>query len=85
MLTQRFERLFQRLLVTFLAYDEAPRVVDRLPELAAARTDLDRARSQIADERRAIHERTKRDRLVRKTAISDEDMAVLRVRGTISG
>lgn len=85
MLSPRFKRLFQRLLVTFIAYDEAPRTVDRLPELAAARTELDQARSEIADERRVIHQRTKRARLVKKTAISDEDVAVLQVRGPISG
>ena len=51
MLTDRFSRLFGRLLSRWVAYQDAPRDPSRVTELAAARLALDDARSEIARER----------------------------------
>ena len=82
MLTRRFERLFRRLVSTFIAYDNAPRTPYRVAELAAARTQLDQIRSDIAAER-SVMERRQQANAFRKTAVSDHDLAVLRIQGMI--
>jgi len=84
MLTRRFEQLFERLLSRFLAYDDAPRTADRVTELAAARTELDEIRGEIAAERVVVHRRMQRARADKMTTVSDHDIAVMRVRGMIS-
>ncbi len=81
MLTARFERLLRRLLS---AYDDASRRADRVAQLAAFRVELDRARDQIAEERIVVNHRAHAMKNLNMTALSDYDIAVLRVRGMIS-
>lgn len=54
MLTDRFSRLFGRLLNRWVEYQEAPREPARVTELAAARIALDDVRSEIGLERREL-------------------------------
>jgi hypothetical protein len=54
MLTERFSRLFGRLLNRWVDYQDAPRDPVRVVELAAARMALDDVRSDIAAERREL-------------------------------
>jgi len=54
MLTTRFERLFDGLVVRWKRYQATPRDPEGVPALAAARLDLDRARQEIATERASI-------------------------------
>ncbi len=54
MLSERFERLFRRLVVAFLRYDDAPRTPTSVIGLAAARADLDAVRREIATERESV-------------------------------
>ena len=84
MLTARFERLLRRLLSAFITYDDASRRADRVAQLAAFRVELDRARDQIAEERVVVNHRAHAMKNLNMTALSDYDIAVLRVRGMIS-
>ena len=84
MLTARFERLLRRLLSAFIAYDDALRTADRVTELGTFRVELDRARSEIATERMVVHQRARWRKVLNMTALSDYDIAVLRVQGMIS-
>ena len=84
MLTARFERLLRRLLSAFIAYDDALRTPDRVTELGTFRVELDRARTQIAAERIAVHRRALGKKVLNLSALSDYDIAVLRVHGMIS-
>ena len=54
MLTERFSRLFGRLLNRWEDYQVAPRDPARVTELAEARMALDDVRSEIADEHREL-------------------------------
>jgi len=83
MLTARFERLLRRLLSAFIAYDDARRAADRVTELATCRVELDRVRTEIAIERVVVHKRA-RDTQAFGTALSNDEIAVLRVQGMIS-
>ena len=90
MLTRRFEWLFGRLLSAFVAYDDAPRTADRVPELGTLRIELDQVRSEIADERNEMAEegivarrRVRQAGAFIKTALSADDIAVLQVHGII--
>ena len=91
MLTRRFEWLFGRLLSVFVAYDDAPRTADRVPELGILRVELDQVRSEIAEERNEMAEeeivgrrRVRQAGAFIKTALSADEMAVLQVQGIIS-
>ena len=54
MLTDRFIRLFERLVARRLRYEAAPRDPARVAELASARIALDTVRDEIARERAVI-------------------------------
>ncbi len=54
MLTERFSKLFGRLLSRWIVYQDAPRDPSRVAELGAARISLDDVRSEIAEERRHL-------------------------------
>ena len=54
LLTDRFIRLFDRLVTRWTRYQDAPREPARVVELAAARAELDDVRNQIAQERTVI-------------------------------
>ena len=54
MLTDRFVRLFDRLVARWHRYQDAPRDPERVVELATARAQLDDVRNKIALERVVI-------------------------------
>ena len=54
MLSRRFDELFERLTAAFCDYSSVPRTPERVQDLAAARSRLDRIRDEIAEERRDI-------------------------------
>lgn len=54
MLTNTFERLFRRLLTAFLRYDDTPRDIEHVIELAATRAALEDLRRAIAEERQEL-------------------------------
>jgi hypothetical protein len=54
MLTERFNRLWSRLVRLWFAYQNVPRTQDDVVDLAAARIALDGARPEIAAERRKL-------------------------------
>ena len=54
MLTDRFIRLFDRLVARWTHYQDAPRDPARVVELATARGELDDVRNEIALERTVI-------------------------------
>ncbi len=80
MLTERFSRLFTRLLDRWLDYQDAPRNPERVVELAAARTALDEVRTEIAAERHDLVTST-RAAGGPGVAVSDDDLNRLRVAG----
>ena len=80
MITSRFSDSFARLLLRRRAYDDAPRVPERVVDLATARADLDDARSDVADARGEIEWNPSTSSAPPKqTSISEEDLARLRV------
>ena len=81
-MTETFERLFVRLVGAFKRHDDTPRTPSDVPALGAARLDLELARGAIADERTRMRSRPpNRPAVVRKTAVSDADLARLFVAG----
>ena len=80
MLTDRFSRLFGRLVTRWIRYQDAPRDPNRVTELAAARMALDDARKDIADERTIITNETP---IVepRRVAVSDLGLHKLKLAG----
>ncbi len=78
MLTERFSRLFGRLLDRWLEYQDAPRDPARVTELAAARVALDEVRSEIRTERLELSNQT-RATAGPRVAISDSELSRLRV------
>ena len=78
MLTERFSRLFSRLLDRWLVYQEAPRDPARVTELAAARSALDDVRSEIRTERLELANRA-RNTDGPRVAISESELSKLRV------
>ena len=54
MLSETFERLFRRLLIAFVRYDDTPRGPDNVNGLGVARTELENLRRQIANEREMV-------------------------------
>ena len=79
MLTERFSRLFGRLLTRWVHYQDAPRDPARVTELAAARIALDEVRSDIAGERDNIAWTDAPRTGASRVAISDSDLSRLRV------
>ena len=81
-LTAAFDRLFERLVRVFVHYHEVHRSPSNVPEIADARWDLELARAAIAVEREAIANRGATGSLMpRKVALSDDEVAELRVAG----
>ncbi len=78
MLTERFSRLFARLLDRWLEYQDATRDPARTAELAAARVALDEVRSEIRTERL---EPTNPARAIDgpRVAVSESELSRLRV------
>ena len=70
-------------MLAFIAYDDDSRTPYRVAELAAARTQLDQIRGDIATER-SVMERRQQANAFGTTAVSDHDLSVLRVQGMIS-
>ncbi len=79
MLTERFSRLFSRLVVRWSQYQSAPRDPARVTDLAAARIALDEVRSEIAQERARITVVHPTYEVSSKVAVSDADLLKLRV------
>ena len=81
MLTDRFERLFRRLVGRFRHYHDADRSPANVVELAAARWDLELARKAIAAERARITvQGAVRPGKARKVALSGDELALARLR-----
>lgn len=81
-LSHTFERLFKRLVVAFKRHQVVARTTDSIAELGAARWDLELARASIAKERvRLVDQVVSRSVVPRQTAVSDDDLARLRVFG----
>ena len=82
MVSDTFERLFGRLVEVFKRYQDVPRTPKDIAELGAARWDLELVRKAIARERARIFFRhASRSVIPRKTAVSDDELARLRVFG----
>lgn len=81
MLTSRFNSLWNLLVGRWFAYQDAPRTPDDVVELASARAALDDVRSEIAEERGIIASASRPLATVSRVAVSDEDLARLRVAG----
>ena len=81
MLTERFSRLFSKLLARWTRYQDAPRDPARVTELAADRIALDEVRSEIALERTRLTEPVGVAAVTSRVAISDDDLSRLRVAG----
>ena len=82
MLTEKFDRLFLRLVASFKRYQEVHRSPDTVVAIGSARTALDLARADIAVERKRIIGDRSVLGVSRQTAVSEDDLARLRVFGT---
>jgi hypothetical protein len=65
----------------WFAYQNVPRTPDHVVDLAAARIALDGARSEIAAERRKLSAPARAGTAVTRVAVSEENLARLRVVG----
>jgi len=81
-LTQYFDRLFSRLVTSFKRYEEVQRSPDTVAAIGSARIDLDLVRNAITVERECIVGEHSPEHVPRRTAVSDADLARLRVLGT---
>ena len=81
MLTERFSRLFSKLLARWTRYQDAPRDPSRVTELAADRIALDEVRGEIALERARLAEPVGAPAVASRVAVSDSDLSRLRVAG----
>ena len=79
MITERFSKLFGRLLSRWAQYQDAPRDPQRVTDLAAARVALDEVRNEIADERTLCAVAAAPHADAPRVAISDSDLLKLRV------
>ncbi len=79
MITERFSRLFSRLLNRWADYEAAGRDPAHVPDLASARVALDEARSEIATERATMISTGPRAKTVSKVAVSEGDLLKLKV------
>lgn len=77
MLSERFSRLFARLIDRWIEYQDAPRDPARVTELAAARIALDEVRSEIRTERLEPYHTPVLDGP--RVAVSPDDLARLRI------
>jgi len=81
MLSERFERLFGRLLVAFVRYDDTPRDPENVNALGTARTDLENLRRQISSERQVVlglgRSRTREDHWRTEEAIARDGLFTL--------
>ncbi|NOX23470.1 MAG: hypothetical protein GXP36_10310 [Actinobacteria bacterium] len=85
MVSERFERLFGRLVVAFKQHQDVPRTTANVVELGAARWVLEAARTEIAAERVRMAPHPLHRRNVRKVNVSENDLARLQVFGVGSG
>jgi hypothetical protein len=85
MVSDRFERLFGRLVSAFKHHQDVPRSTATIRELGAARWALDEARDEIADERERMVPRPVNRGTLRKVNVSENDLARLHVFGVGSG
>lgn len=83
MLTERFEDLFRSLVRAFTRYHDAPRTPDQVTELAAARAHLDDVRNEVAAERDLMLRRGPRAKHVRRTSVTEDELARIRVQSQI--
>ena len=82
MLTDRFSQLFGRLLSRWAKHQQAPRDPASVTELAAARIELDDARSDLAAERSLLlNDRVPTRIEAPRVAVSNEGLRRLRVAG----
>lgn len=81
MITDRFSRLFDRLLTRWAAYQDAPRDPARVTELASARARLDDVRRDISTERTLVMAGASPRVEAPRVAISESDLSRLRVAG----
>ena len=82
MLTDTFERVFRLLVAAFKRHQDVPQTLTNIAELGAARWDLELVRKAIAEERERIAlQPASRSVIPRKTALSDDELARLRVVG----
>jgi hypothetical protein len=81
MLTERFNRLWTRLVTLWFAYEDVPRTPDDVVDLAAARVALDGIRSEIAVERSRLSATARPTNTLPRVAVSEETLARLRVAG----
>ena len=81
MLTERFNRLWDRLVTRWFAYQETPRTPDRIVDLADARVALDEARTEIGSERYKITGPGQPRQEQPRVAMSEEELARLRAGG----
>jgi len=79
MITERFSRLFSRLLTRWVRYQDAPRDPAQVAELAAARNELDEIRTEIATERSRVSSAPRVTKDFSRVAVSDADLRRLRV------
>ena len=83
MITRRFDRAFGRLLAAFTYHQDVPRNSANVLELGAARWELEIARNAMAVERRAVTDHhTVTTSWLRRSSVSEDDMARLRVFGS---
>lgn len=74
-----FFQAFDNLVRRWFVYQDAPREPSRVVELAAARVRLDQARSEAAAARGAWAATHSEQRIPKRTSVSDDDLARLRV------
>lgn len=79
MITDRFSRLFERLLARWADFQDVPRDPARVPELAAARVALDEIRREVATERTPVLAGIGPRVEAPRVAISESDLSRLRV------
>jgi hypothetical protein len=83
MLHETFNRAYAGLVRAFTRYHDSTRSPDAIPELGAARKNLDAARN-VARQAREAYLSTDRPTVLnpRQTGVGDDDLARLRVLGT---
>lgn len=85
MVSNRFDRLFRRLVAAFRHHQDVPRTIANIADLGSARWELEAARNAIADERERMAPRPLNRGPLRKVNMSEGDLARLQVFGVGSG
>ena len=86
MVSKAFDQAFRRLIGAFKRYQDVPRSPDNVPAIGAARWNLETARVSITRERRSVESgRHAATQPLRKTAVSDDDLARLNVKAISAG